>query len=73
MMCWLAAACCVVAAFLFLCVRATQYHSHWYQGAGTTIHTWVDVELRVIGQHVEVNIKNPNRSWVHNLALDWCS
>ena len=21
-------------------------------GAGTTIHTWVDVELRVVGQHV---------------------
>ena len=27
--------------------------------AGTPIHMWVDVELRV-------NIKNPNRSWVHN-------
>ena len=37
-------------------------------GAGTTIHTWVDVELRVVGQHVAVNIKNPNRSWVHNLG-----
>ena len=37
-------------------------------GARTTAHTWVDVELRVIGQHVAVNIKNPNRSWVHNLG-----
>ena len=37
-------------------------------GARTTPHTWVDVELRVIGQHVAVNIKNPNRSWVHNLG-----
>ena len=37
-------------------------------GAGTTVHTWVDVELRVVGQHVAVNIKNPNRSWVHNLG-----
>ena len=35
-------------------------------GAGTAVHTWVDVELRVIGQHVAVNIKNPNRSWVHD-------
>ena len=37
-------------------------------GAGTTAHTWVDVELRVIGQHVAVNIKNPHLSWVHNLG-----
>ena len=37
-------------------------------GASTTIHTWVDVELRVIGQHVAVNIKNAIRSWVHNLG-----
>ena len=36
-------------------------------GAGASVHTWVDEELRVIGQHVAVNIKNPNRSWVHNL------
>ena len=36
--------------------------------ASTTIHTWVDVELRVVGEHVAVNIKNPNRSWVHNLG-----
>ena len=35
-------------------------------GADTAVHTWVDVELRVIGQHVAVNIKNPKRSWVHN-------
>ena len=35
-------------------------------GADTAVHTWVDVELRVVGQHVAVNIKNPNRSWVHN-------
>ena len=35
-------------------------------GADTAVHTWVDVELRVIGQHVAVNVKNPNRSWVHN-------
>ena len=72
----------VVAAFLFFCVRATQYHSRWYQGAGTTIHTWVDVEFRVVGQHVAVNMKNHNRPRVHNLgpqqkvdfpSLDWCS
>ena len=37
-------------------------------GASTTIHTWVDVELRVVGQHVAVNIKNPNRAWVRNLG-----
>ena len=37
-------------------------------GAGTTVHTWLDVELRVVGQHVAVNIKNPNRSCVHNLG-----
>ena len=30
-------------------------------GAGTAVHTWLDVELRVVGQHVAVNIKNPNR------------
>ena len=36
-------------------------------GAGASVHTWVDEELRVIGQHVAVNIKNSNRSWVHNL------
>ena len=35
-------------------------------GADTDVHTWVDVELRVVGQHVAVNIKNPNRAWVHN-------
>ena len=35
-------------------------------GADTAVHTWVDVELRVVPQHVAVNIKNPNRSWVHN-------
>ena len=35
-------------------------------GAGTAVHTWVDVELRVMGQHVADNIKNPNRSWVHD-------
>ena len=35
-------------------------------GADTAVHTWVDVELRVVGQHVAVNINNPNRSWVHN-------
>ena len=35
-------------------------------GADTAVHTWVDVELRVIGQQVAVNIKNPNRSRVHN-------
>ena len=34
-------------------------------GADAAVHTWVDVELRVVGQHVAVNIKNPNRSWVH--------
>ena len=34
-------------------------------GADTAVHTWVDVELRVVGQHVAVLIKNPNRSWVH--------
>ena len=37
-------------------------------GADTAVHTWVDVELRVVRQHVAVNIKNPNRSWVHNLG-----
>ena len=51
-------------------------------GADTAVHTWIDVELRVVGQHVAVNIKNPNRSWVHNRgpqqkstfsSLDWCS
>ena len=35
-------------------------------GADTAVHTWGDVELRVVGQHGAVNIKNPNRSWVHN-------
>ena len=34
-------------------------------GAGASVHTMVNVELRVAGQHVAVNIKNPNRSWVH--------
>ena len=29
-------------------------------GAGPIIHTWVDVELRVVGQRVAVNKKNPN-------------
>ena len=29
--------------------------------ADTAVHTWVDVDLRVIGQHVAVNIKDPNR------------
>ena len=37
-------------------------------GAGSTVHTCVDVVLRVVGQHVVVNIKNPNRPWVHNLG-----
>ena len=35
-------------------------------GAGTAVHTWVDVGLRVTGQHFAVNIKNPDRSWVHD-------
>ena len=35
-------------------------------GASTAVHTWVDVELRVIGQHVAVNIVNASRSWVHD-------
>ena len=35
-------------------------------GADSAVHTWVDVELRVVGQQVAVNIKNPNRSCVHN-------
>ena len=34
-------------------------------GAGTKIHTWVDVELRVVGQYVAVNVENPNLSWVN--------
>ena len=37
-------------------------------GASSTVHTRVDVELRVVGQQVAVNIKNPNRPWVHNLG-----
>ena len=59
----------VMAAFLFLCVRVPSATlSGIGGGAGTTIHTWVDVELRVVGKHVAVNIKNPNLSWVHNLG-----
>ena len=37
-------------------------------GASSTVHTWVDVELRVVGQQVAVNMKNSNRPWVHNLG-----
>ena len=37
-------------------------------GASSTVHTRVDVELRVVGQQVAVNMKNPNRPWVHNLG-----
>ena len=66
MMLWLAAAYFVVAAFLFLHAPVTRYQSRLVSGAVTAFHTWVDVELRVVGQHVAVNIKNPNRSWVHN-------
>ena len=36
--------------------------------ARASVHTWVDVQVRVIQQHVAVNIKNPNRSWVYNLG-----
>ena len=38
-------------------------------GAGASVHTWVDVKLRIAGQHVAVNIKNPNRAWVRNFGL----
>ena len=58
---WLAAACFGVAAFVFLCVLATRYHSRWYrEQARLSPRGWI--ELRVIGQHVA------NRSWVHNLG-----
>ena len=68
MMCWLAAACSVEAAHLFFMRACYPVPPSLVSGAGTTIHTWVDVELRVIGQHVAVHIKNPSRSWVHNLG-----
>ena len=51
--------------FVFLRVRYPVPIS-LVSGADTAVHTWVNVELRVIGQHVAVNIKNPNRLWVHN-------
>ena len=68
MMCWLAAECFVTAAFLFLMRACYPVPLSLVSGAGTTIHTWVDVELRVVGQHFAVNIKNPNQSWVHSLG-----
>ena len=37
-------------------------------GASSTVHTWVDVELCVVGQQVAVNLRNPSRPWVHNLG-----
>ena len=55
---------CCSCIFVFLCA-CYQVPISLVSGAGTAVHTWVDVELRVIGQHVAVNIKNPNRSWVH--------
>ena len=51
-----------------LCVSVTWCHSQWYREQLRQSTRGVDVELRVIGQHVAVNIKNPNRSWVHNLG-----
>ena len=51
---------------IFVFVRACyQIPISLVSGASTAVHTWVDV-LRVVGQHVAVNIKNPNRSWVHD-------
>ena len=58
---------CGSCIFVFMCACYPQPIS-LVSGAGTTIHTWVDVELRVVGQHVAVNIKNPSQSWVHNLG-----
>ena len=51
---------------IFVFVRACyQIPISLVSGASTAVHTWVDV-LRVVGQHVAVHIKNPNRSWVHD-------
>ena len=66
MMWWLAAACFVVAAFLFFFRACHPVPLSLVSGAGPAVHTWVDVELRAVEQHVAVNINNPNRSWVHN-------
>ena len=52
-------------SFVFVFMRAC-YPVPLVSGAGATVHTWVDVESRATGQHVAVNIKNPNRSWVHD-------
>ena len=58
---------CDSCIFVFMGACYLVSHS-LVSGAGTTVHTWVDVELRVVGQHVAVNIKNPDRPWVHNLG-----
>ena len=60
---WSAAACFVVAFFFLRACYPIPISL--VSGADTAVHTWVYVELRVIGQHVAVNIKNPNLSWVH--------
>ena len=62
---WLAAACFVVAAFLFFCVPVTRYRSPWYREQirlSTHGQMW---NCASSGQHVAVKIKNPHRSWVH--------
>ena len=65
MMWWLAAVCFVAAAFVFFLRACYLVPISLVSGADTAVHTLVDVELRVIRQHVAVNVKNPNRSWVH--------
>ena len=57
---------CCSCIFVFLRACYPVVPISLVSGADTAVHTWVDVKLRVVGQHVAVNIKNPNRSWVHN-------
>ena len=59
---------CCRCIFVFMRLCYPVPHSLVSSGAGAIVHTWVDVEVRVIGQQSAVNMKNPNRSWVHNLG-----
>ena len=71
----------VVAAFLFFCVHATQYHSRWYRGRHDSPHVGrCGIPRRWAarcGQHEEPQPATGAQSWsttkVDFPSLDWCS
>ena len=66
MMLWLAAACFAVAAFLFFCVPLPGTNLVGVGGRHGCSHVGGCGAARYWAEHVAVNIKNPNRSWVHD-------